>query len=597
MSLAPGSQERRPVEHFVGLGSLLSLVLGGVGVAMIVRAWLAARTPGIAVMRCLGYRPREILILYAANVVLLAILGSTLGGLAGSCVPLLLPKLMTGLLPTGFELGWEPAPISRGIAFGIVIALLFSIPALTGIWRVPPSRVLRNEAEPLPPNRWVQFGALSLLALGLFATAWYQARSPVYGAYFTVGVAVLAGLLAAAAWVLRRLAALLPHRRMSPYLWHGFAALSRPNAGTTGAVVALGLGVLVITSMALVESQLTEKLRTALPGDAPTAFLLDVQPSQWDGIRELLEKSGAQSISDVPVVTARLSSVDGVDVSTLAEKARRDDDPERRTWMFTREQRLTWMKDLPRDNRLVQGSLWNDAELYEVSVEEDFARDLGATIGSRLVFNVQGVSMELVVTSIRSVDWESFGINFFLIAEPGVLDAAPHFALAAARLDADSEARTQDALAQQFPNVTMIRVRTILEKLIKVLAQLAIGVRILGSFTILTGVVILAGVVSASTLHRAREVALLKTLGVTRGGVALLFATEFALVGFVSGLIGALAALALAWAVVERLIEFDAALPWWSVPVAAFGTALLSAACGLLASLRALTTRPIESLR
>ncbi|MBL8857360.1 MAG: FtsX-like permease family protein [Planctomycetes bacterium] len=585
------------VEHFVGLGALLSLVLGGVGVAMIVRAWLAARTPGIAIMRCLGYRPREILVLYASNVVLLAVLGSVLGGIAGSFMPLLLPKLMTGLLPAGFELQWEPLPILRGIAFGIAIALLFSIPALTGIWRVPPSRVLRNEAEQLPPNRVVQVGALLLLALGLFVTAWYQSQSALYGAVFASGVAVLAALLAGAAWVLRKLAGLLPHQRMSPYLWHGFAALSRPNAGTTGAVVALGLGVLVVTSMALVESQLTEKLRTALPGDAPSAFLLDVQPDQWAGVRTLLEANGARSISDVPVVTARLTSVNGLDVATLSVIARLDENQDRRAWMFTREQRLTWMQDLPPDNRIVEGEWWQSADANEVSVEEDFARDLGARVGSKLLFDVQGVPVELVVTSIRSVDWESFGINFFLIAKPGVLDAAPHFALAAARLDAESEARAQDELTRQFPNVTMIRVRGILEKLMKVLAQLAIGVRILGSFTILTGVVILAGVVSASALHRAREVALLKTLGVTRGGVTVLFATEFALVGFVSGLIGAGAAVVLAWAVVERLIEFDAALPWWSIPAAAVGTAVLSAVCGLLASARALTTRPIESLR
>lgn len=213
------------------------------------------------------------------------------------------------------------------------------------------------------------------------------------------------------------------------------------------------------------------------------------------------------------------------------------------------------------------------------------------------MFDVQGVPLEFVVTSLRKVEWESFGVNFFLIAEPGALDDAPRFVLGAAKLDADAEARTQDALTKQFPNVVMIRVRTILEKLVRVMLRLAIGVRILGSFTILTGIVILAGVVSASTLHRAREVALLKTLGVTRRGVTLLFATEFALIGLVAGLIGACGAFGLAWAVLDRLIELDAALPWWSIPVAALATALLAAVCGLLACARALATRPIESLR
>jgi putative ABC transport system permease protein len=365
----------------------------------------------------------------------------------------------------------------------------------------------------------------------------------------------------------------------------------------TGAVVALGLGVLVITAMALVETRLNEKLRTALPFDAPTAFMLDVQPKQWEGLRATLAANGASAITEVPVVTARLASVDGVDVAALAERSRQEEDPDRRSWMFTREQRITWMKELPRDNRIVQGQLWSDPAARELSVETEYAKDLGATLGSKIVFDIQGANIEFVVTSLRTVEWESFGVNFFLIAEPGALDGAPYFVLAAAKLDAAAEARAQDALAKQFPNVLMIRVRAILEKLMKVMARLAIGVRILGSFTILTGIVILAGVVSASTLHRAREVALLKTLGVTRGGVMALFAVEFALVGLVAGLIGAGAAFVLAWTVLDRLIELDAALPWWSIPLAALGTALLATLCGLLACGRALATRPIESLR
>lgn len=585
------------VEHYVGLGALLSLVLGGVGVAMIVRAWLGARTSGIAVMRCIGYRPREILVLYASNVVLLALLGSLAGGLIGSLVPLALPALMRDVLPASLQITWEPLAILRGVAFGIAIALLFSVPPLTAIWRVPPARVLRNEAEPLPPNRLAQAGAITLLAAGLFATAWVQSGSPVLGAYFALLVAALAGLLALAAALLRRVARCVPRERLNPHLLHGIAALTRPNAGVTGAVVALGLGVLVITAMALVESRLTEKLQTALPHDAPTAFLVDVQPAQRDGVRALLDRNGARGVTEVPVVTARLATVDGVAVSELAERARANEDPDRRTWMFTREQRITWMRELPHDNRIVAGNLWSDPAERELSVEVDYARDLGAGIGSRLVFDVQGAPAEFVVTSLRTVEWDSFGVNFFLIAEPGALDDAPHFVLAAAKLDAATEQRAQDELAAEFPNVTLIRVRSVLEKLIAVMSRLAVGVRVLGSFTVLTGIVILAGVVSASTLHRAREVALLKTLGVTRAGVTVLFATEFALIGLVAGLIGASAAFGLAWAVLDRLIELEAALPWWSIAVSALASAALAAVCGLAACSRALATRPLESLR
>jgi putative ABC transport system permease protein len=585
------------VERYLGLGALLSLVLGGTGVAMIVRAWLSSRTLGIAVMRALGFRPREILVLYAGNIALFALVGSLLGALLGSLVPLVLPRIMPGLLPAGITLGWEPLSIVRGLVLGAAMAVVFSLPALTGIWRVPPLRVLRNEAEPLPPNRAVQAAMFVLLALGLCGAAWLQSRSILFAALFTGGVALLSAVLALGAWGLRKLAASLPRARLDPYLRHGVAALARPGAGITGAVVALGLGVLVVTAMALVQTRLAERLRGALPAGAPTVFLVDVQPDQLEDVRAELASHGATSINSVPVVTARLSSVDGVDVADLAEERRTDDDPDRRTWMLTREQRLTWMKDLPADNRVVEGVLWQDPSPNELSVEEEYAKDLGAKVGSKLVFDIQGVPLEMTVTSLRRVDWESFGINFFLVAEPGALDDGPHFDLAAARVDAGAENAVQDAIAKRFPNVLVVRVRGVLERLLSVLMRLGVGVRILGSFTIVTGLVILCGVVSASALHRAREVALLKTLGVTRAGVTALFATEFALVGLAAGWIGALGAFALSWVFLAQAVDVAPDLSPWPVVVAGFATAALAAVFGLVACARALSARPIESLR
>jgi putative ABC transport system permease protein len=291
---------------------------------------------------------------------------------------------------------------------------------------------------------------------------------------------------------------------------------------------------------------------------------------------------------------ARLSGIDGESVDALA-----DDGGRRRSrWVLTREQRLTWRADLPAGNELVQGALWSDPARAEVSVEEGFAEDLGVGLGSTLDFDVQGVPVELVVTSLRAVDWASFAINFFLVVEPGVLEEAPHQVLAAARLEPpEAELDLQNRVAEEFPNVTLLRVRPILEKLAGVLDRAAFGVRALGAFTVLTGLVILAGAVGATALRRAREAALLKTLGVTRGGVTRLFAAEYALIGLIAGAIGAAGALALAFAFLEHVLELDAQVPLAAVPLAALAAAALAAASGLAASVKALRARPLETLR
>jgi putative ABC transport system permease protein len=255
------------------------------------------------------------------------------------------------------------------------------------------------------------------------------------------------------------------------------------------------------------------------------------------------------------------------------------------------------MKELPADNKVVAGKLWGDPARAEVSVEKEFADDLDLHLGSTIRFDVQGVPLELTVTSLRTVDWQTFGINFFLVVEPGVLEKAPQLRLAAARLPRGAEQKVQDALAASYPNVTLIRVREVLEKIAGVLARIGVGIRFLGGFTVLAGIAILGGAVSAGSARRGREVALLKTLGMTRPGVAGAFAVEYALIGLVAGLIGAAGAVVLAYMVVTRGFE----LPWepQPLPVAAAlgGAVLLAVLAGLAASSRALERRPIEVLR
>ncbi len=581
-------------ERFLGLAALLSLLVGGVGVAQAVRAWLAARLEAIAVWKTLGARPREIAALYVAQVALLAAGGSVAGVAAGLGLARLAPRLAAAFLPDLPAPAFEPLAAVRGLLLGIGVAVLFAAAPLAAALRVPALRVLRRDVEPLPLSR----PALALIGLlllaGTTAVAAAQARSLGMGAAFAGGLAVTAALLAGAARLLARLTARIPRLRLPTALRWGLAALSRPGTGTTANVVALGIGALTLVGMASVERGLAARFRAELPKDAPTSFLIDIQPSQWAGVREAIDAAGATKIESVPLVMARLATIDGRAVGELAGKGESE---RRRRWALTREQRLTWLERLPPDNEIVAGRLWDDPSRFEVSVEEDYARELGLTIGSRVVFDVQGTRVETTVTSLRRVRWESFGINFFWVVEPGALDAAPQLRIAAARLPPGGDGRLRDALSERFPNVTLFEVRELLDKVVAVLEKIGLGIRWLGLFTVGAAAAILAGAVAATAARRGRDAALAKSLGMTRAQVATLFASEYALVGLVGGLVGALAGSALAAVVLQQGFE----IPWRFEPglVAATtaGTALLATVAGLLASARALAERPIEALR
>ncbi len=583
------------VERFLGLVALLSLLIGGIGVAQAVRAWLAGRLDAIAVLRALGVRPREVFALYLGQTALLALVGSCVGAVAGTLVARAVPTMVSGLLPVEVVVGWQPVAMARGVALGLGVALLFGLRPLVDAMRVPPIRVLRRDADPLPVSRVVGGLLSSVLLAGIAATAAVQSGSLLRGLQFAAGLVVATAVLAGSAYLVVRMTGRAPRDHGSVTLRHGLAALARPGSGTLGAIVALGLGVLTVVGMWLIQDRLSAQLKADLPDQAPTVFLVDIQPDQWAGVEESLAAAGAESIASVEVVMGRLASINGVPVADLAV-VETDDSSDRR-WVLTREQRLTSMATLPKDNVIIDGALWAEPDRAEVSIEAGFARDLGVGVGDSVVFDIQGVPVELLVSSIRTVEWESFSINFFLVVEPGVLDRAPRFRIATARLDAAEELPLQNRLAAGFPNVTVLRIREVLEKVVGILEQLGDGIRFLGAFTVLAGIAILAGAVSAGAIRRGRQVALFKTLGMTRAQVVAVFALEYALVGLVAGVLGAVGAVVMAWAVVR--FGFQIAWAWQPVALvsAIVATVVLSVVAGLAASTRALAVRPLAVLR
>ncbi len=579
------------MEGFVGLAALLSLVIGGIGVALIVRAWIAGRTRAMAVMRALGVTPTQILVLSLGHTLLLALAGSAVGAVLGCLLPVAVRTWAPSLLPVEIVSVIPVGAVLRGVGLGVGLSLAFALPALSAIWRVSPARVLRSDADPLPPQRLVQVASAVFLVGAVFAAAVVQADQTRHAVWFTGGFVLLIGLLYLAARGLLAFARRVPRRRLSPYLVHGITALARPGAGTVGAVVALGLGTMVITGIALVETRLREAILANLPSTAPSVFLIDIQPAQREAVRAELEEVGAREIDEVPVVMARIAAIDGTSVAEIAQEEGRGG------WSLTREQRLTWRKELTPDNEITAGALWSDPERKELSIEAGFAKRLGVDVGSRIEFDVQGVSVTLHVTSLRTVEWQSLSLNFFLVAEPGALQGAPALYLTSALVPEAQEQVLQDQLAAAVPNVTVLRVRAVLDQVMALLERIALGLRILGAFTVLAGLAILAGSVSASVLHRRREVALLKSLGVTRGGVVRLFLTEYGLCGALAGLVGGGGALLLAWTWLEHIADLDVSLPWLALPTAMLGTAILTAVCGLAANYRALRVRPREVLR
>jgi putative ABC transport system permease protein len=582
---------------YLGLVGLASLLVGGIGVASSVATFVRRQQPTIAILKALGADSRTIVTTFLVQTQAIGVAGSLVGAALGVALSPVLMAALAGFVPFTLEPRVDALTVARGVVMGVLTTLLCALWPLLAVREVRASLVLRREVdETPPPARRRPWAAALPIVGGLAALSLWQAGSLTIGGIFlgASAAAVVAlwavsrGLVAVARW--------LP-RVPSPAWRHGLGALRRPGGQSARVVVALGAGVMLLVAVALLEQNLDAQIDHEQRREAPSFFFIDVQPDQREAFARVVRGATGAEPTLTPVVRARLAAIDGEPITRAMVQARGGEQRET-AFYYTREYVLTWAAEPPAGNVITRGRWWAaGAGPPRVSVEDAMARQLGIDVGSRLTFDVQGVPIETEVTSLRKVDWQSLTMNFFVVVSPGALDGAPATFVATARTPAATEPALQSAVVGAFPNVTAIPVRDVLERVGVVLGDIAVAIRVIALFTVGTGLVVMAGSLTATRYQRLYESVVLRTLGATRGAVARAFAVEYGCLGAAAGLGGTALAAALAWVVLRFVLD----TPWRFEPLAMLAgvalTVVLSVAIGFLATFRLLGAKPLPVLR
>lgn len=454
-------------ERYLNMASLVAVLLSGVAVALSANRFATRRFDASALLRCLGLSRRETMLLFSAQLGLLGLLASLSGALLGWLAQLVLFYLLQGLLPSDVPPGGL-LPAMAGIGTGLVALAGFALPPLAALGRVPPLRVLRRDLLPIPPSTWMIYG-VALLALGLIM--WRLSLDLVLTFALMGGglVAALAlgGLLLLLLQSLRRLlaGATLPWRL-------GLGQLLRHPLAAAGQSMAFGLILLSMALIALLRGELLDTWQNQLPQNAPNYFALNILPADKQAFTERLVQLSAPSAPLYPVVPGRLVSINGEPVTELVTK---DSSGDR---AVQRDLSLTWSADLPSGNSITQGSWWSarpDEALPGVSVEAKVAQSLKLKLGDRLTFTVAGVNREAQVTSLRTINWDNFQPNFFMIFQPGTLEDLPATYLTSFYLSPGHDQQIVE-LSRAFPAVTILQVEALLEQLRSILGQVTLAV-------------------------------------------------------------------------------------------------------------------------
>ena len=586
----------RNLNRFVQQLGLFTLLLACLGAWAILRAYLEGRTREAAVLRCLGAPPGAPAAIYGLTTAVVIVSAGLLGLAAGLGTAHFLPRLLGDLIPQAIRGGSAVLPPAlESLAAGAMLALVV-LPALLRLRDTTPMALLRDEA---PQGSRRRLGLLAGLAAASLACVLIlrNAPTPAAGLVTAAGMAVLVSFLIGLSRLLLRIYQRSAERLPLPLKLALGQLGAKPALGALLMAV-MGLAVFLVLATQFVKDDLVAPL-AAQRGDGkrPNLFLVDVQPEQIDPIRAILRSRSGREPMASTMVRARLASVGGRPVEEDAPRGEREEPGQ---GLRTREQNLTWRERLSDSETLVAGRFWTDSggDRAEVSLEEGFARSIGAKLGDELRFDVQGRELSGRVTSLRKVLWQSFQPNFFIVLHPSLLRGAPAVWIAAAEMD-DPRSRTalQSELAKQFPNVGVIDVGEVVQRIGRVLDLVALVTRSLAALMLVSALLVLGASLLAGRLGRARDLALLRTLGAGPATLLASLAWEFLLLGGSA----AVGATALAWILARaystRILELPAH-PSAAVALALLAvSAALTAAVGLLGSWQALRAKPMDVLR
>jgi putative ABC transport system permease protein len=592
---------------FLSLVSLISLIVGALGVATAMSAHLQQRLDTIAVMKCLGARSSQLMRIYLLQTAGLGLSGGVLGIIFGLAVQRVFPILIARYFPQAPGISLDIVPAAQGLGIGLLTTLLFTVPTLLSVRRIRPILIFRREmAESKPSWRERIFGrkdsilAGAALVLGLGAIAgslttgtWRDAAR--LGSYFVGALLVSLLALGGIAWLLLRGLRLLLRR--APWRWpvaarHGMANLYRPGNHAQAALVAMGIGVMFTLTVYLIQNGVLAEMNKTAPPGMPNVFLLDISSKEAPAVMELLkQQKGLERAPELMgTVAAKIVRLNGTEIEKLGLRgfARR--------FHFTRQ--VSAVPEKPPYAEVLQGAFWKQKPTEpEICTSEDAAKTLKLKVGDRIEWRIAGRAVATRIACVTRIDPVHLSGRLEFLFSPGALEQAPVIFYGSVRVRPQDVGSMQVAVYQKFPTITVVNLADVLAIVQEVVQQISVVVRFISAFAILAGAIILASSVAGTRWRRIREVVTLKTLGATRQKIASIFSVEFLILGLVAGVMGSILATAFSALVLKRLLKADVPWVWWPHVLSIGVTALIANAAGWMASFRILGQKPLEILR
>lgn len=585
------------VYRFFSLLAYMALILGCVGVASSVHIYAREKRDEVAMLRCIGSSGWQAFNIYFIQVFILGLVGSVVGALVGVGIHQIIPIAFKSYLPLNLQFDVSLRAIGEGVLIGAIVSVLFTILPLVAVRFVPPLSVLRADFNPGRVFSKTKLTVIILIVLFPLLAATYQTKSLVTGGLFTLGIGAALGLLTLVAMGLLYLVRKFFPANASFIFRHALSNLFRPNNQTRVLMVAIGLGAFIISVLNVIESSLLNQVEFKGNSNQSNTILFDIQSSQKEGVVKLISDNKLPLNQLVPIVTCRLQELKGRTIEDIQKDT--VDIPE---WALTREYRVTYRDSLIGSEELIDGKMHHfekgKKDSVWVTISEGINETLRLKVGDSLMFNVQGVNMRARIAGVRKVDWPKDPPNFIFVFPKEALAGAPQIWVATTKVEEQQKAsHFQQALVRDFPNVSLIDLRLVLRTVNELFDKIGLVVRFLALFSIITGLVVLAGAVINSKFVRIRENVLLRTVGARTHQITKITLIEYGYLGLFSAITGFVLSVGGGYLLTKFFFEVTFAVNYLELLFIGGCVVLLTVFIGWINSREVINSSPLQALR
>lgn len=528
---------------FLNLVAFIALLLGCVGIASAIHIYIKEKLRSVAVLKCLGASKRQTFLIYLIQIAAIGLIGGIIGSIVGIGLQQLFPIFLQDLLPVDVEVLLSPQAIVMGVLLGMFMSVLFALYPLIGTLYTSPLQALRIQDG---ANTKSTKAAL-LVLLGIFGFiflfSYWLLKDVRFAFAFVIAIALTFSILGGVAHGLMRAI-----KRFFPHSW-GFVArtsllnLYRPQNQTLILILAIGVGTFLISTLYFSKDLLLAQATIESQANSANMILLDIQDAQKDSVAATITEQSHKVIDNIPIVSMRMHNIAGKTINQIKD----DSTSTINRWVLDHEFRVTYRDSLIASETIQAGTYTPEVsttQLIPISISDNLAEAAKVSVGDKITFNVQGVLMETVIGSIRTVDWSQIQLNFTVLFPKGVLESAPQFRVLTTNVpDEQASATLQQALVSKYPNVSILDLRQLLTVVETLLNKISWIINFMAFFSILTGIIVLLGAVRTSKHQRIKESVLLRTLGAKSSQILKIIALEYTYLGVIGSLTGILLSL------------------------------------------------------